>query len=273
MIKILLTTALISLLLIYSFQERLIFFPQPLDEYARNTLSRYAVSFNRDGVRLSGWLLKGEISTEQPLIIYYGGNAEEVSGNAGDLERYGTRSFLLMNYRGFGDSEGKPGEQALKADALYILDELRRQHRVPLEHIVLVGRSLGSGIATYVGRHRQVKGIILVSPYDSLVALGHHHYPYLPVSLMLRHRFNSAVLAPEIKTPMLALIGSEDRVVPPRHSKVLVEHWGGPTQTVLLKGVGHNDISTHPDYWRAIRAFLQQIKNTEEDEAPGLPGA
>jgi hypothetical protein len=171
-----------------------------------------------------------------------------------------------MNYRGYGDSEGKPSQKALCSDALYILDTLTARESIALENVVVVGRSLGSGVAVDVAAHRPVRGVILITPFDSLLNVARHHYPYLPVRLLLRHPFDSAALARTLKIPALVLMGDQDDIIPNAHSLSLTRRWGGPVETVMIEGVGHNDIQTNERYWRAINRFLYDAEHPE----PGL---
>src|SRR5215471_14138139 len=210
-------------LLIWQFQERLIFFPRPLESRPaqRSNLEDVAIPA-ADGTKLRGWLVKGA-GARAPLVIYFGGNAEEVSWMVQVAGKFAGWSLLLVNYRGYGQSEGKPSESALFADALAIHDYAKSRADVNPERIVAMGRSLGTGVAVHLAAERKLRGVILVSPYDSLVAAGSRHYPFLPVSLMLRHRFDSLSRAPRIDAPLLTLVAGDDRIVPPQHSRALFE--------------------------------------------------
>ncbi len=255
-LKILLALFVGASLLLFLLQGRMIFFPQPT---APGNQSRYAgheIRVRSGDATLAGWFFKDEIGPGQPLIVYYGGNAEDVSLNFGDLGRFQARSFLFMNYRGYGQSDGRPSERALLDDALFILDHVLATHGIDPAHVVLMGRSLGSGVAVHVAAHRKVGGVILVTPFDSLVNVAKAHYPIFPVGLLLKHRFDSAALAPGIATPALFLTASHDQVVPVRFAKRLERVWGGPTTAVSVDGTDHNTIETSPAYWAAVNAFL-----------------
>ncbi|MGA6926411.1 MAG: alpha/beta hydrolase, partial [Desulfosarcina sp.] len=207
-------------------------------------------------VTLSGWFFKNQIDAKRPLIVYYGGNAEDISLNFEDLKRFNADSFLFMNYRGYGGSEGHPSERSLLDDAVFALDRVLESEGIDPAHVVLMGRSLGSGVAVYVAAKRTVGGVILVTPFDSLVNVARSHYPVFPVGLMLKHRFDSAALAPGIKTPALFLTASNDQVVPLRFAKKLQALWGGPVTAVTIEGRDHNNIETSRAYWDAINAYL-----------------
>lgn len=255
-IKILVPLALITLGLLYFFQETLIFFPQPTPTENRSRFKPHAYRVAQAGIDLHGWFVRGRVTADKPLLVYYGGNAEEVSTNLGDLARYKAGAYLFMNYRGYGDSGGKPSQADLCQDALHIVDHVAAHEKIPLDHMVLMGRSLGSGVAVHVASRRRVRGVILVTPFDSLTNVARHHYPIFPVRLLLKHPFDSRALAPAIKTPLLMLVGAQDEVIPNKYSLNLAQAWGGPVRTVVIEGVGHNDIQLESDYWEATNAFL-----------------
>jgi len=223
--------------------------PRPVEEIAFAT---------PDGPRLRGWLAPSRASPA-PLVVYYGGNAENVVGQA--FEPWpGDWSLALVNYRGYGASEGQPSEPALYADAELVFDALARRPDVDPARIVLAGRSLGTGVATYVAARRPVRGVVLISPYDSMVALARHHYPFLPVRLLLRHRFDSIARAPTISAPLLAIVGERDSVVPLARSRRLYDAWGGPKHWVALPGADHDTLGREQEFWEPIRAFLEALR-------------
>ena len=243
-------------LLLYFFQERMIFFPQPTTPGYKERYAGHVVTIRHGEVSLKGWFFKDRISEDQPLIIYYGGNAEDVSLNLTSLDRFAARSFLFMNYRGYGGSDGRPSEWALCEDALFVLDTVLKREGIDPAHVILMGRSLGSGVAVYVAARRNVGGVILVTPFDSLAHVASAHYPIFPVDLMLKHRFDSASLAPDINVPALFVTAANDQVVPVRLANKLEQVWGGPTVSVTVAGTDHNTIETSPVYWEAINTFL-----------------
>ena len=245
-------------LLVFLLQERLIFMPQPLSQAALADIRlRFPKGQNvfaqaADGTKLHAWHLPG--SSGAPLVLYFGGNAEDVSWMLGEAHAAPTVGWLLVNYRGYGASEGAPSEAALIADALLWFDKFSPQS----QKIYVLGRSLGSGVAVRLAAERRVDALILVTPFDSMVEVGKRHYPFLPVSLLLRHRFDSASLAPKITAPLLCLVAMRDSIIPPEHAKLLYDAWTGPKRWVALEEAGHNTVDAHPDYWRSINLFLNE---------------
>src|SRR6516164_8195416 len=150
-------------------QERMIFFPQPVGSTAH--LPERASPLEviaADGARLRGWIVKGD-AAPAPAVIYFGGNAEEVSWTLSDVRWPREWSIIGVNYRGYGASEGAPGQTALESDALGIHDAVVRRDDVDVRRIVMFGRSLGTAIAVHVAAMRPdaVAGAVLASPYDS----------------------------------------------------------------------------------------------------------
>jgi hypothetical protein len=246
-----------------AFQDRLIFFPQPIlgpEPRARPGLESVEVAV-ADGARVRGWLVRTPTTpAPAPLVIYFGGNAEEVSWLVDAAPRLGGWSLLLVNYRGYGRSEGKPGQAALFADALALHDWARARVDVAPGRIVAMGRSLGSGVAVHLAAERPLAGVVLVTPFDSLTAVAQRHYPWLPVRWLLRHPFDSVARAPSIRAPMLCLAAGRDQVIPPVHAARLRDAWGGPHRWLELPVADHDNISAEPAYWSAIAEFLGGLR-------------
>jgi len=244
----------------YLAQDSLLFLPQPLVGPPRVARPVEALAFEREeGVKLRGWFVAAA-NPRAPLVIFYGGNAEELSWQMTEPWPVDW-SLALVNYRGYGESGGKPSEAALFGDALAVFDALARRPDVDASRIVLVGRSLGSGVATYVAAERPVTAVVLISPYDSMTAIARRHYPWLPVGLLLKHPFDSASRAPHIRAPLLAIAGEGDRIIPPSHSRRLVEAWAGPKRFVELRDADHNDLSGAPQFWPTVDAFLREVRD------------
>ncbi|MCZ8129842.1 MAG: alpha/beta hydrolase [Steroidobacteraceae bacterium] len=252
-------------LLAYLGQERLLFLPQPLSEpQAAAIAARHAgvarLDFEgADGTALHAWWVPP--SPAAPVLLYFGGNAENVAWMLDRVQGPGAlvpgAGWLLVDYRGYGRSAGRPGETELVADAVAAHDLVRARTDAATP-ILSFGRSLGSGIAVQLAARRSLAGLVLMTPFDSTVAVGRRHYAFLPVGTLLRHRFDSLALAPTLQVPALFLVAERDFVIPPAHARRLHDAWAGPKRWHELPGVGHND-TERVDYGAAVRAFVAPL--------------
>ena len=236
-------------------QDSLIFFPQPASSTAH--LPAHATPFTvtaADGTRLHGWIAQGS-AVPSPTVIYFGGNAEEVSHTLADPHWPREWSIVAVNYRGYGTSEGKPGERDLTSDALTIYDAVAARDSIDGKRIVVFGRSLGTALAAHVAAERPVAGVILVSPYDSLAAIGNHHYPWLPVSLLLKHRFEAQTDARRCRAPMLTIVASSDSIIPVGRSRALYDAWAGPKRWQVVPDSDHNSLGVTSEFWTRRDGF------------------
>jgi uncharacterized protein len=244
-------------------QERMIFLPQP--GAATAPLPAHAEPLTitaSDSTVLRGWIARGA-AVPAPTILYFGGNAEEVSWTLADARWPREWTIVAVNYRGYGASDGKPGERELKADGLAIYDAIAVTRGIDANRIVVFGRSLGTGVATHVAASRPVAGAVLVSPYDSLVAIGAHHYPWLPVSLLLRHRFDAAADAARCQAPLLAIVGGDDTIIPEARSRVLYDAWAGPKIWYAIHDGDHNTLGATREFWDQVARFLEAKRGSD----------
>jgi pimeloyl-ACP methyl ester carboxylesterase len=255
---ILVVVAVVFPLTVWLLQERLIFFQQPLSEAQRGAVRQRfpavrEVFLQSGSEKIHAWHVPA--APGAPLVLYFGGNAEEVSWM---ISQAATRApgigWLLVNYRGYGASEGSPSEATISADALqwhdYAVKELKPGR------VLVFGRSIGSGPAVLVASERPIAGAVLVTPFDSLVEVAKRHYPFLPVSIMLRHQFDSIGRAPRISAPLLCLAATRDEIIPASHARKLFDAWAGPKRWVALEEAGHNTTDSHPLFWQNVTEFL-----------------
>ncbi|MGB5246964.1 MAG: alpha/beta hydrolase [Woeseia sp.] len=209
-----------------------------------------------------------KVGAGSKAVLYFGGNGEDVANN---IERFRDllpdTSFYLMNYRGYGGSSGEPTESAIFADAASLYDLARKDH----QQIAVIGRSLGSGVATWLAANREISKLVLVTPFDSLEAVASGEYPFAPVSLLLRDKYRSIDYVPRIRAPVLVLLADTDNVVPHHHAMNLVGQF--PIEQVsvrILLGSTHNSISSAADYLILIKAFLLNDSSQEPDAAAAV---
>lgn len=228
---------------LYLLQRSLIFFPQP-----RRGLDDTLFTMQLDDAQLN--LTARRLATSR-AVLYFGGNAEDVSASLAPLAgAFPGHALYLLHYRGYGGSSGTPSEAAIFADALVVFDQLRGAH----PDITVIGRSLGSGPALRLASVRPVARLVLVTPYDSIAELAAQQFPWFPVRWLLRDKFDSWRYAPAVKAPTTLVLAERDEVIPAARSDALFPHFAsGVARTIVIPGAGHNTISEHPDYLRALQ--------------------
>jgi pimeloyl-ACP methyl ester carboxylesterase len=252
---------------LYVRQDRLLFYPRPNDVTLREHWKTKRIQITSGEHVLEGWWADGGSPESETVILYFGGNAEDVLGSARIAGRLACKRMLVVNYRGYGGTKGRPGQEALYADALAIHDYAIGAGQAEPQNLVVMGRSLGSGVAAMLAARRTVGAAILITPYDSILAVASHHYSWFPVERLLRHRFLSTEYARQARVPALFLIAQNDFVIPPRHGQALAASWAGAKTVRLLEGVGHNDIELHPSYYNDINAFLRSVSVAADRDA------
>jgi len=188
-------------------------------------------------------------------LIYFPGNSEHYWEDPDTLAAMLPEHTLYFpHYPGYGRSEGSPSQAAFFEMALKLYDTVAPRHR----RIDLIGRSLGSGVAVYLAARRPIGRLVLITPYDSIVALGQRRYPIFPIRLIIQDPFESLRYAPKVKAPTLVLLAEHDRVIPHRNSQRLIESLRqSPVTQRMLPGSDHTDIITHPDFAGSLEEFLE----------------
>jgi uncharacterized protein len=210
---------------LFLFQRNLIYFP-----HSRSPAGGAATfTMPADGARV---IVSARRRSGPNALLYFGGNAEDVSYSLPSLSAaFPDHAIYLPHYRGYGGSSGKPSEAALFADALALFDKIHADH----PNVVVVGRSLGSGVAVHLASQRPVARLVLVTPYDSLQDLAAQQFPYFPVRWLLLDKFESWRYAVN--------------VTPRASTEALYKRFRtGVASFKVVVGTSHNSISESPDY-------------------------
>jgi pimeloyl-ACP methyl ester carboxylesterase len=149
-------------------------------------------------------------------------------------------TVLLLDYRGYGGNPGSPSEEGLARDARAGWDHLTALG-FAADRIVLFGESLGAAVATRLATDVTPRGLVLRSPFASLASVGREHYPFLPVGLLLRDRYEVADQVGRVRVPTVVVYGTADRVVPPRQSRTVADAAANLADVVVVDGADHND--------------------------------
>jgi uncharacterized protein len=232
---------------LYFEQRSLLYYPQGTRVPADQT----DFSIVDQGLTLRGWVLN---PGQADALLYFGGNGDAVEKSRDLLAQWAPqRTVYLLAYRGYGASDGSPTEQGLFADALALYDAVRGHHA----RIAAVGRSLGTGVATYLASQRPVERLALITPYDSIARVAQQDYPVIPVSLLLHDKYESWRYAPKANCPVLIVEAQDDETIPADSTARLQAAFRPPPQFVRVDGAGHNSILRRPETAEAMTAFLK----------------
>lgn len=250
---------------IWTMQRRLMYFPTtgvPRAGHVGTDIE--PVTFGTsDGLQLNGWFVGTSAPMPRVTVLVFNGNAgnrEDRLPLAAAFHRYGLQ-VLLVDYRGYGGNPGRPTEAGLAADSRAALIYLTSRPDVDASRIVYFGESLGTAVAVRLAVEHPPAALILRSPFTSMADVGQHHYPFLPVRLLLRDRFAAIDRIRRIRVPLLVIAGGRDRIVPIEHSRRLYDAAGGPKTLLVLPDADHNDyeLLAGDEMIGAVVDFLQPL--------------
>jgi fermentation-respiration switch protein FrsA (DUF1100 family) len=236
---------LVVVALIYVVQRQLQYFPDRM-MYTPTAAGVPEMSIARltaaDGTMVIAWF-KEATADGAPTIVYFHGNAGSIAGRGGNIKPWLEAGYgvLLLSYRGFGGSDGRPTEAGLYADGRAAIAYVLAQGVTP-DRLALYGESLGTGVAVKVAVEHDVAAVVLEAPFTSATDVGARAYPVLPVRWMMKDRFESIKRIAEIDAPLLIIHGDTDRTIPVSHGHKLLAAAREPKRGVFIPGAGHNDL-------------------------------
>ena len=219
---------ILLLITVFFFQRNLLYHPT-LDNYIKNQSATEPTEIEKikittkDNIDLIGWFYNKDLNKFKTILFFH--------GNAGSLENRTYKlnhfkkldvNFLIIAWRGFSGNKGKPNEKGLYEDAKSAVRWLEKKG-VDKKNIVLYGESLGTGVAIEIAQHKNYAGIILESPFTSMVDMGKKYYPFFPVRLLLIDKFESHKKIINISSPLLVMHGKVDKIVPYKMGRKIYE--------------------------------------------------
>ena len=245
-------------ILIYFFQERLIFKPEKLkqDFEFRYNIPFKELFFNVEpGVRINGL----HFYREQPngLILYFHGNTRSIKGwakYAQDFYRY-NYDVVLVDYRGFGKSTGKRSEKEMLSDMQFVYESLLKEYHE--HHIIVYGRSMGSGFATKVASENKPRYLILDSPYYNFTRVVERFLPILPVRFVLRYHLRTDKWIRHVNCHTYIIHGTRDWLIPIKHSESLQKINPHKITLIRIHGGKHNNLPEFDEYHNFVRDILK----------------
>lgn len=245
------------MLLVYFVQERFIFKPEKL---AQDFQYKYDIPFKElffdveQGVRING--LHFYCKKPNGLILYFHGNTRSIKGwakYARDFYRY-NYDVVLVDYRGFGKSTGKRSEKEMLDDMQFVYDTLAVQYHE--NHIIVYGRSMGSGFATKIAADNTPRYLIIDSPYYSFRKVAERYAPILPHRWLLRYQLRTDKWITKVNCHTYIIHGTKDRLIPISHSEKLQQLNPDKITLIRIQGGGHNNLPSFPEYHNFIRDIL-----------------
>lgn len=250
-------TYLLALSGLYFFQENILFLniksnPEVVKELKTLFPGSELFLTTKDQNKLHGWHLPKK--NTDILNICFNGNGEEASYISYFWHQHLKGAVITYNYRGYGKSTGFAGQEKLCEDSLLIYDSIKTKYP-QYKKIFIVGRSLGSGVACYLASKREVDGLLLISPYDSILNISKQKYPIFPVALCLRHPFDSQKFVTNIQKPIFFIVAENDSLIPKQNSLNLFEKCTSKKEIHSVANAGHNSIFNKSELFKYLKDF------------------
>ena len=248
---------LLLVIIVYLVQERFIFKPEKLKQ---DFIYKYDAPFKElffdiePDVRING--LHFTFDKPHGLVLYFHGNTRSIKGwarYAKDFYRY-NYDVVLVDYRGFGKSTGKRTEKDMLSDMQFVYDDLAARYTE--QHIIVYGRSLGSGFATKIASDNKPRYLILDAPYFSFTKAIERFLPMLPVRFVLRFHLRTDKWIENVSCHTYIIHGTRDWLIPVRNSEKLQALNPKKITLIRIKGGGHNNLPSFPEYHNFIRDIL-----------------
>ena len=253
--------------ILWAVQRQLIYFPEAAQVPPAHEVlpgGRDVTLRTHDGLELGAWFFparKGRSPHTPMAVLVAPGNGGSRVGRAGLAEELSDRGLavLLMDYRGYGGNPGSPTEEGLAADALAAAEALEALGYPP-ERTIYFGESLGTGVVAALHVRRPPAGMVLRSPFTELAEVGTHHYPFLPVRLLLRDRFRVVEHLASSDVPVTVIYGDHDTVVPSALSATVADAASALAERMVISGADHNDpVMFGPRVAEAVARLAREV--------------
>ena len=221
-------------------------------------------------VNLSGWFWNiGNKDGKNPLVIFFGGNAQNSSNTlynyyqSGTMKNvFGNYNLMLIDYPGYGMSKGKPSDDSMFIASKYIFEYATKMSEVNIDNIVIMGYSIGTGVASYCASENDASGLILVAPYDKALSLYNDAIDSFHGSIasLAKYSFDSSTYAENVTEPTLIFTSKKDEVINYKHSLDLAGHFSKLDDVVILENVNHNGYFSQIEVLNTITDFLNKLE-------------
>ena len=248
------------ILFVYFYQRSLLYHP------SENNYLNDKISFNYKeifietdkNIKLKSWFIEKDLENSKTILLFHGnaGNLFNRVYKLNELNKLDL-NILIISWRGFSGNEGRPTEKNLYHDAKEAVKWLNNRG-VNNKNIILYGESLGTGVATELGKRNIFGGIILESPFTSIAKAAKIYYPYLPINLLLKDRYDSIKKIQSITTPILIMHGKKDNIIPQNMGLELFEKANEPKFNYFPKNDDHM-MEYNDELLKNIKLFISKI--------------
>ena len=251
---------ILILTFLYFYQRNLLYHPNE-NNYSGDHISvniqKVKVKTN-DGIELLGWYHEKDLKRFKTILFFHG-NAGTLENRIHKLNHFQEMdvNFLIIAWRGFSGNQGKPSEKGLYEDGRSGINWLINKG-VKEENIVIYGESLGTGVATHLSQKKNFAGVILETPFTSMVDAAKTFYPYIPVNLLLKDKFDNKSKINNIKAPILIMHGEADQIVPFFMGKKIYEIANEPKYSYFTKHDNHM-MEFDENLVKALKSFLKSL--------------
>ena len=248
------------LVFLYFYQRNLLYLPNE-NNYSGDKIS---VDIEKvkiptyDNIELLGWYHEKNL-TDHKTLVYFHGNAGSLENRIHKLNHFKDMNinFLIIAWRGFSGNNGKPTEEGLYIDGKSAIDWLIKKG-VDEKNLILYGESLGTGVATHLAQNKNYAGVILETPFTSMIDTAKKFYPYIPVSLLLKDKFENYKKIKNINSPILVMHGEVDQIVPFFMGKKIYELANKPKYSYFTKYDDHM-MEYDENLVLALKSFLKSL--------------
>lgn len=259
----------VLVLVVYLMQARMLYLADVPGRSLEHTPADIGAEFRdvsietADGVRLHGWYVPGD---SDRVLLFFHGNAGNISHRLESIRQYRQLglSVLIIDYRGYGQSEGRTTEQGIYQDAEAAWRYLTEANKTPANRIIVFGRSMGASAAAYLAARHRPLALIVESSFTSVPDIAREYYPWLPVRWLSRLRHSAEEFVARSKSPVLVIHSRDDEIVPFHHGEAIFKAAGEPKALIEIRGT-HNDafLRDEQNYLSGLRSFLDQLPSGE----------
>ena len=261
-ILVILTVYIVLSLFLVFFQSKMIYYPARELEATPDNIGlpfEEVIFKSGDGVKLCGWFVPSKRS--RGIILFCHGNAGNISHRLETIKIFNHlgMSTFIFDYRGYGKSEGKPSESGTYADAKSAMHWIIGKQNILPGEIIIFGRSLGGAVATRLAKEITPRALILESAFTSIPDVGAELYPWFPVRLLSRFKYDTAGYLREVKCPVQVIHSSDDELIKFSHGKQIFSTANEPKEFLEISG-GHNDgfLISGKLYVEGLRSFIMR---------------